>query len=112
MEEKTYKKYVDLLVENIIDCVKLPVPADKFDSVKNIICRYGSELGSLRFGNNEKLAEREFKKFVNKVLSTIEALGLPEQREKATKKLVQNEIYSALNFVQNEIKKDEIKVKV
>jgi hypothetical protein len=96
-KEKTQtheKDYFDFLQDRLLELIALPIPADKYNSVENLIYRYTAELkDSVSKGKTDAEVNLEFKHYVKNILSIIETLISGEQY-KALRRLLQNEIYS------------------
>lgn len=89
----------------IMDCVNLSdVSYERLQSTNSIVTRHVSELIDRKFENSTELNDA-ISTLVNRVLSTVEALGVPEAQYKAMRKLILNEIYGCKTLLEQELKK-------
>lgn len=81
------------LVNRIVECVDLSISEDKVDSVRNLLERHAKDLLiQIKDSKDKDVVKSKFSNFINKSLSTIEALGLSDSQYKAVRKLVLSEI--------------------
>ena len=94
------EEYLKLLKQRLMECMALSVELEKIESVDNLFSRHISELlQMIKDSQDADLIKSKFSSFVNKILSTIEALGLSDMQYKAVRKLVLSEIYNCLDLV-------------
>lgn len=93
------EKYLEILKERIIECLRLSAHEDKFELAKNLICRHTSDLLTPDQLVTETQIKKNFSSFVNKVLSTFEILDMSEAQYKAARKLVLSEIYGCQSLI-------------
>ena len=107
------KDYFDYLQDRLLGLIELPVPEEKYNSIKNLICRYTSELRkSVTETEDDEKVKLEFKHYVKNILSIIETL-ISGDGYRALRRLLQNEIYGCYEvYIQNRIKKQWIFVNV
>ncbi len=84
----------------IIDLVELSVNGSKADSFKNLMERHSGEFIEVtKTSDNRDLIRSKFSNFINRTLSTVEALGLEEKQYKAIRKLILNEMNGCLDVI-------------
>lgn len=94
------EEYLKLLKQRLMECMALSVELEKIESIDNLFSRHISELlQMIKDSQDADLIKSKFSSFVNKILSTIEALGLSDMQYKAVRKLVLSEIYNCLDLV-------------
>jgi predicted GTPase len=94
------EKYLEYLVNRLIECMSLSVPTDKLEQVSSLITRHAAELlEQVKVAKEADFIKAKFSNFINKVLSTIEALNLAETQYKAVRKLVLSEIHGCLDMI-------------
>jgi len=95
--EATYKS---ILVNRIMECIELSVTSDKLSNVKTLIDRHAEDLDqSIKNVSDIDVIKGKFSNFINRTLSTIEALGLVESQYKAIRKLILTEINGCLDMI-------------
>ena len=106
------EKYLEILLTRIAECVGLSISDEKAESVKTLLERHGSDLLlQVKDSKDVDLVKSKFSNFINKTLSTIEALGLEENQYKAVRKLVLGEINGCMEFVVKNLNEVESSVK-
>ena len=99
--------YINELVKRLKECVELSIPSDKIDSVNNLIERHAAELlVATKDSLDAEFVRSKFSNFINKSLSTVEALGLNELQYKAIRKLVLSEINGCLDMIVKRLKSE------
>jgi hypothetical protein len=94
------EKYLDYLVQRLIECMSLSVPNDKLEQVSTLIQRHAAELlEQVKSSSDAAFIKSKFSNFINKTLSTIEAINLGDTQYKALRKLVLSEIHGCLDMV-------------
>ena len=95
------------LVRRLIECIELSVGKDKIESIKTLIERHSAELlDAVGTSVNPDVIKAKFSNFINKTLSTVEALGLNESQYKATRKLILSEINGCATMLINKLGKE------
>jgi hypothetical protein len=95
-------KYFKLLLERLRECIKLAVPNQ---DLMPLISRHQDELVQLiKDSKDEAFIKSKFNNYINKTLSTIETIELPEKQYKALRKLVLSEIHGCLDLVISSLK--------
>jgi hypothetical protein len=94
------KDYIIELIKRLIECADLSIAADKLVSVKTLLERHAAELlENVENSTDADLIKSKFSNFINKALSTIEALGLNDAQYKAIRKLFLSEINGCLDLI-------------
>lgn len=103
------KDYYDFLVDRIKECLSLSTANEKLNTTINLISRYASDLRDNVEANNsdENTIRILFNNFVNRALSSVEAIGMSETQYKAIRKLILSEIYGCCEVVVKDIKKEK-----
>lgn len=102
---KCEKDYFDFLQDRLLELIALPVPADKYNSVENLIYRYTKELkDSIKEDKISEEISLEFKHYVKNILSLIEVL-IQGECYRSLRRLLQNEIYSCCKLIISEKEK-------
>ena len=102
------EEYLKVLTERIIECITLCIPEDKMPSVENLMNRHISELSqSIKDTVTEELLLVKFSRFINKVLSTVEAVGLSQSQWRAVRKLLLQEIYGCQELILKTIREEK-----
>ena len=100
------ENYLKVLVNRIVECVDLSIPEDKATAVKNLLERHSKHLLlQVKDSENKDFIKAKFSNFINKSLSTIEALGLNDGQYKAVRKLVLAEINGCQEAVLKDLDK-------
>jgi len=98
------------LRSRIIDLVELSVDGSKAESFKNLMERHSGEFIEVtKASENKDLVKSKFSNFINRTLSTVEALGLEEKQYKAIRKLILNEMNGCLDVILVNVDKKTIK---
>jgi hypothetical protein len=102
-------KLLEELIRRLNQCIRLSLPEDKIEQVAVLIERHKSELLQQIINSRDvDLIKAKFSNFINKTLSTIEAIELEESRYKALRKLVLGEIHGCLDTILISIKNEEL----
>jgi hypothetical protein len=101
-------KYLEYLVSRLNECISLSVPKDKLEQVSVLIQRHAAELlEQVKVSKDAGFIKAKFSNFINKTLSTIEALSLEEKPYHALRKLVLSEIHGCLDMIISNLGKKE-----
>ena len=103
------KDYYDFLVDRIKECLSLSTSDDKLNTTANLISRYAADLRDNVNANgaDEDTIKRYFNNFVNRALSSVEAIGMSETQYKAIRKLMLSEIYGCCEVVVKDRRKEK-----
>lgn len=100
--------YLDELVRRLISCIKLSITDDKAEPVRVLLERHKLELAELiSTSKDASFIKAKFSNFINKTLSTIEAIDLGDTKYKAVRKLVLSEIHGCLDMIVKNLEKKE-----
>jgi adenine-specific DNA methylase len=99
--EKIKQEFAQILSDRIIECLSLSISDEALKTTTNVVARYANELQENvnRNSDNTEIIKKYFNNFVNKVLSSVEVIGLKESQYKAMRKLILSEIYSCLDLI-------------
>ena len=91
------EKYFGVLNDRIHEYLCLVIPeTERRNTVKGMLTRLVDSLAEdVKYAKSEEEVNTFFSRFVGKILSVIESLGLELKAQKATRKLLLNETYSA-----------------
>jgi hypothetical protein len=94
------------LIKRLMSCIKLSVTEDKIEPIRTLIERHAAELLELiKDSKDVGFIKSKFSNFINKTLSTIEAIDLGDTKYKAVRKLVLSEIHGCLDMIVNNLEK-------
>lgn len=102
------EKLLNELVRRLVECVSLSLPSDKIEQVHTLIDRHKTELyEQIVLSTDAEFIKAKFSNFINKALSTIEAVELEEVRYKPLRKLALSEIHGCLDTILMQLNKNE-----
>lgn len=95
------KDYYDVLVDRLNENLSLSVDGNKLATTMSVITRFADELKQNvnKDENNENATKKYFSNFVNRALSSVEALGLSDMQYKAIRKMMLSDIYGCRDAI-------------
>jgi hypothetical protein len=107
--KESLENRMNLLVKRIVECVDLSIPEDRIDRISAFISRHSRDLiCEIMETDDKEFIQSKFSNFINKSLSTIEALGLKPEQYRAVRKLVLSEINGCKEVVLRDL---DLKIK-
>ena len=96
-EEKGLEEQLNRLNLELGKIVALIIPQERLTTASDLMNKYTQQFYEQveSDGSNESVAKK-FNPWVNNIMSSCEALGIPERQFKSVRKLILNEMYGTL----------------
>ncbi len=91
---------INELKTRIVALIELSIDSSKIEAFKILIERHADEfIQTTKDSKDSSFVKSKFSNFINRTLSTVEALGLAGKQYKAIRKLILNEMNGCLDVI-------------